>query len=79
MPFPIRSSIMTSPILLPYISSGKSSQMINGCGICETYCPESVIAKNGDRYAPDLDYCKGCGICANVCPKGAITMILEGK
>ncbi|PXF62033.1 MAG: pyruvate synthase [Candidatus Methanogaster sp.] len=54
-------------------------ELCNGCGICETYCPDSVIVKDGDRYAPNLDYCKGCGICANVCPKDAITMILEGK
>lgn len=46
----------------------------NGCGICETFCPESCIEiKDNLRVVNDY-YCKGCGICAAECPVDALTM-----
>ena len=50
-----------------------------GCGLCETFCPDSSAYKTGKVYAIDYDYCKGCGICANECPTGAIEMAVEKK
>lgn len=47
------------------------------CGICQRFCPEGIMGKEGTLSTPDLDYCKGCGICANECPKKAITMVEE--
>ncbi|MEA1865286.1 MAG: 4Fe-4S binding protein [Euryarchaeota archaeon] len=57
------------------------AELCNGCGTCETFCPEGIVHKrvDGDTFTADYDYCKGCGICARECPKGAIEMILEEK
>ena len=51
------------------------------CGICETYCPEDIIAIDRETKTNEIDYnyCKGCGICANECPKECIEMVLEEK
>ncbi|NOQ33568.1 MAG: 4Fe-4S dicluster domain-containing protein [Methanosarcinales archaeon] len=58
-----------------------SAELCNGCGTCETFCPEGVVHKrtDSDTFIADYDYCKGCGICAYECPKDAIKMILEEK
>jgi len=58
-----------------------SAELCNGCGTCETFCPEGVVHKrpDSDTFIADYDYCKGCGICAYECPKDAIEMILEEK
>ena len=57
------------------------AELCNGCGTCETFCPEGVVHKrvDSDTFIADYDYCKGCGICAYECPKDAIEMILEEK
>ena len=57
------------------------AELCNGCGTCETFCPEGIVHKieGGDTFIADYDYCKGCGICARECPKDAITMELEEK
>lgn len=48
------------------------------CDTCLVYCPEGiidrVIAKDGNGYEINLDYCKGCGICVSECPRGAMEM-----
>lgn len=49
----------------------------NGCGICETFCPESCIDIVEKEAKADQFYCKGCGICVRECPSEAI--ILEAK
>jgi len=58
-----------------------SAELCNGCGTCETFCPEGIVHKivGGDTFAADYDYCKGCGVCAAECPKDAIEMVLEEK
>ncbi len=57
------------------------AELCNGCGTCETFCPEGIVHKrvDGDTFTADYDYCKGCGICARECPRDAITMELEEK
>ncbi len=57
------------------------AKLCNGCGTCETFCPEGVVHKRdgSDTFVADYNYCKGCGICAHECPKNAIKMILEEK
>lgn len=49
----------------------------NGCFLCYLYCPDGVIAKDGDSVRIDYDFCKGCGICRTICRKGAISMESE--
>lgn len=51
----------------------------NGCGICESFCPDSCITIKDKISIINYDYCKGCGICAEECPKDAITMEKEAK
>ncbi len=51
----------------------------NGCGICETFCPDSCITIENKKCIIDYDYCKGCGICANECVRKAIVMREERK
>jgi len=50
-----------------------------GCGLCETYCPDSSVVQEGKKVSIDYDYCKGCGICSHECPTGAINMVVEKK
>jgi pyruvate ferredoxin oxidoreductase gamma subunit len=52
-------------------------QLCNGCGLCETFCPDGSL-RIIDRLAiVDYAYCKGCGICAQVCVRKAILMSAE--
>lgn len=45
------------------------------CAVCALFCPEGVIARNGNSMSVDHLYCKGCGICEVVCPvRDAIRM-----
>jgi 2-oxoacid:acceptor oxidoreductase gamma subunit (pyruvate/2-ketoisovalerate family) len=48
------------------------------CDTCLVYCPEGIIdrvvAKDGNGYEINLEYCKGCGICVSECPRGAMEM-----
>ncbi len=50
-----------------------------GCLQCYLYCPEGVIAKEGNKVKIDYDFCKGCGICKRMCKAGAIEMEAEKK
>lgn len=61
-----------------YFTPVIDEEKCNGCGICETFCPDSSITISGKQCFINLDYCKGCGICAYECPKSAITMQVEG-
>ena len=49
------------------------------CDTCLIYCPEGVIARNGDGYRIDADYCKGCGMCVAECPRSAMEMHEKSK
>ncbi len=52
-----------------------SCGVCNDCDRCITYCPEGILARNGDgEYLFNYDYCKGCGICASECPRGVVFM-----
>ena len=52
-----------------------SCGVCNSCDRCLTYCPEGILARDGEQsYRFDYDYCKGCGICATQCPRGVIYM-----
>lgn len=51
----------------------------NRCGLCFIYCPPQCIREDGEKFTPDLSFCKGCGVCAKECPKGAIKMTPEGE
>jgi 2-oxoacid:acceptor oxidoreductase gamma subunit (pyruvate/2-ketoisovalerate family) len=51
-----------------------SCGVCNECDRCKTYCPEGILARDGDGYRFDYDYCKGCGICSTQCPRGVIYM-----
>lgn len=51
-----------------------SCGVCNECDRCKTYCPEGILARDGDGYRFDYDYCKGCGICSSQCPRGVIYM-----
>jgi 2-oxoacid:acceptor oxidoreductase delta subunit (pyruvate/2-ketoisovalerate family) len=51
----------------------------NRCGLCFVYCPTQCIREDGEKFTPDLSFCKGCGVCAKECPKGAVKMIPEGE
>ncbi len=55
--------------LRPVISRERCTR----CGLCQTYCPEGVIAADEEGY-PLIDYkhCKGCLICLVQCPLHAI-------
>lgn len=59
---------------LPVIDSDKC----NGCGRCETFCPDSSIELKDKLCTVNPFYCKGCGICARECSRSAITMSPEG-
>ncbi|MBC8498068.1 4Fe-4S binding protein [Candidatus Bathyarchaeota archaeon] len=48
-----------------------------GCGICESFCPETTIKVVDGKAEVDYEYCKGCGVCANECTSQAIAMELE--
>ena len=47
------------------------------CGICVTFCPDSVMKMGDVAVIIDYDYCKGCGICVNECSFTAIVMERE--
>lgn len=49
------------------------------CDTCLIYCPEGVIARSGDGYRIDTDYCKGCGMCVAECPRSAMEMHEKNK
>ena len=51
----------------------------NRCGLCFIFCPPQCIDEDGEKFTPNLGFCKGCGVCAKECPKGAITMTPEGE
>jgi len=45
------------------------------CGLCETICPQSAIARrqldnDAFEYSVNDDRCIGCGFCAGACPTG---------
>lgn len=64
---------MTLRVFKPIIDEDKCKR----CGICETFCPEGVIAKMDGDFHIDYRYCKGCGICSNECPFDAINIVRE--
>jgi ferredoxin len=43
-----------------------------GCGVCESSCPTSAIAKDGDKYKIETDKCTDCGSCSEACPMSCI-------
>jgi Pyruvate/2-oxoacid:ferredoxin oxidoreductase delta subunit len=47
-----------------------SCGVCNFCDRCVEHCPEGILARDGDGYRFDYDYCKGCGLCATQCPRG---------
>jgi len=47
------------------------------CDTCLLYCPEGIIARAGDGYVVDGEYCKGCGMCVAECPRRAMEMTSE--
>ena len=49
------------------------------CKICQQFCPEGIMGKEGEVPDIDFDYCKGCGICAKECPVKCISMAREEK
>ena len=49
----------------------------NGCGVCETFCPDSSLMIRDKQAIVDYEFCKGCGICAQVCAREAIAMAVE--
>lgn len=51
----------------------------NRCGLCFIFCPTQCIGQDGEKFTPNLAFCKGCGVCAKECPKNAITMTPEGE
>ncbi|MCR4442322.1 MAG: 4Fe-4S binding protein [Peptococcaceae bacterium] len=55
------------------------TEICNGCGICELFCPDSCISIEENKCVINYDYCKGCGICNKECPRGAIKMQEERK
>lgn len=45
----------------------------NGCGMCETVCPQLVFTiTSGLCVITDPDACMECGACARNCPQSAI-------
>jgi Pyruvate/2-oxoacid:ferredoxin oxidoreductase delta subunit len=52
------------------LSCGSCTQ----CDVCRENCPEGILARRGDEYAFNYDYCKGCGLCAAECPRGVVYM-----
>ena len=46
----------------------------NGCGVCDTFCPDTSVQMVDKLAVVDYDFCKGCGICSHECPRGVITM-----
>jgi pyruvate ferredoxin oxidoreductase gamma subunit len=57
----------------PVVNAG----LCNGCGVCETFCPDSSLTMVDKQAIVDYDFCKGCGICAQTCARGAIEMLVE--
>lgn len=51
------------------------------CDNCYTFCPDSVVWREGEEEGINIDYefCKGCGICAHECPSHFIEMVREEK
>ncbi len=49
----------------------------NGCGVCETFCPDSSLMIVDKQAIVDYGFCKGCGICAEECARNAIQMVIE--
>ena len=45
-----------------------------GCGLCESRCPNSAISTDSGIAIIDYDICLNCGYCAPVCPVRAIIM-----
>jgi ferredoxin len=50
------------------------------CGLCETICPQSAIARrqldnDAFEYSVNDDRCIGCGFCAGACPTGVWRLI----
>lgn len=53
------------------------SELCNGCGVCEMFCPDSSLMMVNKQAIVDYVYCKGCGICVKACARGAIVMAVE--
>ena len=51
-----------------------SCGVCNQCDTCREVCPEGVVARVGDVYEFNYEYCKGCGVCAAECPRNVIYM-----
>lgn len=50
------------------------ARLCDGCGECQSACPNSVIEISGQLAKLNLDYnqCSLCGECTQACPSGAL-------
>lgn len=84
-----RRRIYMPPVFDSITSSGKvepetveltiDESLCTGCGLCEAFCPESVIrletTKDGEKAkAADVDKCCACYTCVGQCPVQAIRL-----
>lgn len=54
--------------------------LCKACGLCVAWCPQDVLAPDGENYplTPNLDKCIGCKLCEWHCPDFAIEIIAPG-
>jgi NAD-dependent dihydropyrimidine dehydrogenase PreA subunit len=53
------------------------TERCNGCGHCETICPEDVIRMHPETEKAVIAYlrdCQSCFLCELECPNGAIVV-----
>jgi len=50
-----------------------------GCAICVEFCPEGVLAMDGNKVkVVNLKACSGCTLCELMCPDFAVTVDKSG-
>lgn len=55
-----------------HFESSVDSEMCDGCGACQKWCPMNALTTKDDTCEVDYTRCIGCGVCAGKCKKGAL-------
>ncbi len=75
-----RTPLDHEEIVIPHGQVSFIPSRCKGCGLCETYCPRSVLKMSAGFNAKgyhvpevqDADNCVACGLCQIMCPEFAI-------
>jgi 2-oxoglutarate ferredoxin oxidoreductase subunit delta len=75
-----RTPLDHDEIVIPHGQITVIAARCKGCGVCETYCPRSVIRMSAEfnpkgYHVPEVtdgDACVACGLCQIMCPEFAI-------